>query len=69
MTAVPSSVFRTVQFPHQEKIVTINQIDFYNPDAPTNTTNSVHLLGHSKPHFEAIAVVLLKDSPIIKVFP
>jgi len=69
MTVVASSVFRTMQFPHQGKIVTIDQLDFCNLDAPTNTTNSVPLLGHSKPHFEEIGVDLLKYSPIIIFFP
>jgi len=69
MTVVASSIFCTMQFPLWVKIVTIDQLDFCNLDAPTKTTNSVPLLGHSKPHFEEIGVSLLKDSPIIKVFP
>jgi len=61
-------VFRTVQFPHQGQIVTIDQLSFCNPDISTNNTNTIPLLGQAKSHFEDIGVGLLKDSPIIGVF-
>jgi hypothetical protein len=35
MIVVTSSVFQCVQFPHQGKIVTVNQLDYCAPDAHT----------------------------------
>ena len=69
MTAVASSVFRTVQFPHLGQIVTIDQMSFYHPETSTTDTNTVPVIDHSKPHYEDIGVGLLKDSSIIGVFP
>ena len=69
MTAVASSVFRTVQFPHQGQIVTIDQLSFYSPETSNTDTNSVPVIGQIKPHYEDVGVSLLKDSSIIGVFP
>ena len=69
MTAVASSVFWTVQFPHQGQIVTIDQLIFYSPETLNTDTNTVPVIGQAKPHYEDIGVGLLKDSPIIGVFP
>jgi hypothetical protein len=41
MTVVASSVFRCVQFPHQGKIVTIDQLDYCTPDTRTPDTNNI----------------------------
>jgi hypothetical protein len=41
MKVITSSVFRCVQFPHQGKIVTIDQLDFYTPDARASVTNNI----------------------------
>jgi hypothetical protein len=45
MTVVASSMFRCVQFPHQGKIVTIDQLDLCTPDACIPVTNNIHFLG------------------------
>jgi len=44
ITVISSSVFRCVQFPHQGKIVTIDQLDFCTPDALTPVTNNITFL-------------------------
>ena len=44
MTVVASTVFRTLQFPHLGRIVTIDQLDFCTPDVTTPTENNVPLL-------------------------
>lgn len=69
MTVVASSVFRMVQFPHQGQIVTIDQLSFCSPETSITDTNIVPVIGQIKPHYEDIGVGLLKDSPIIGVFP
>ena len=69
MTAVASSVFKMVQFPHQGKKVTIDQLSFYSPETLNTDTNSVPVIGQTKPHYEDVGVSLLKYSSIIGVFP
>jgi hypothetical protein len=69
MTAIASSVFRCVQFPHQGKIVTIDQLDFYTPDAHIPATNNIPFLGDHPVTYESIRVGLLKDSNLMGTFP
>ena len=68
MTVVASSVLCLVQFPHQGKIITIVQLDFFTFDIHSYNTKNVPLLGHFKPQFENKGVGHLKDSPIIGFF-
>jgi hypothetical protein len=69
MTVITSSVFRCVQFPHQGKIVTIDQLDYCTPDVRTQTTNNIPFLGDSKITYESVGVGLLKDSSLMDTFP
>ena len=45
MAVVASTVFRTVQFPHLGRIVTIDQLDFCTSDVTTSTANKIPMLG------------------------
>jgi hypothetical protein len=63
MTIFASSIFRCVQFPHQGKIVTINQLDYF------QTTNKIPFLGDSKITYESVGLGLLKDSSLMGTFP
>jgi hypothetical protein len=69
MTIITSLVFRCVQFPHQGKIVMINQLDYCTPDAHTPTTNNIPFLGYHKIMYESVGVGILKDSSIMGTFP
>jgi hypothetical protein len=69
MTAVASSVFRCVQFSHQGKIVTIDQLDFCTPDARIPTTNNIPFLGNHPVTYESVGVGLLKYSSLMGTFP
>jgi hypothetical protein len=69
MTVVASSVFRCVQFPHQGKIVTVDQLDFCTTDARAPATNNIPFLGDHKITYESIGVGLLKDSSLMGTFP
>jgi hypothetical protein len=69
MTVIASSVFRCVQFPHQGKIVTIDQLDYCTPDARTPATNNIPFLGDHKITYESVGVGLLKDSTLMGTFP
>jgi hypothetical protein len=69
MTVVASSVFRCAQFPHQGKIVTVDQLYFFTTDARAPTTNNIPFLGDHKITYESIGVGLLKDSSLMGTFP
>jgi hypothetical protein len=69
MTAVASSVFRCVQFPHQGKIVTIDQLDFCTPDGRIPATNNIRFLGDHPVTYESVGVGLLKYSSLMGTFP
>jgi hypothetical protein len=69
MTSVASSVFQCVQFPHQGKIVTVDQLDFCTIDARTPTTDNIPFLGGHKIMYESVGVGLLKDSSLMGTFP
>jgi hypothetical protein len=69
MTAIASSVFRCVQFPHQGKIITVDQLDFCMTVARAPATNNIPFLGDHKITYESIGVGLLKDSSLMGTFP
>lgn len=47
MKAVPSVVFHTISFPHQGKIVIVDQLDFCTIDIRTTTETTIPLVGDS----------------------
>jgi hypothetical protein len=69
MTTVALLVFRCVQFPHQGKNFTVDQLDLYMTDAHAPTTNNIPFLGDHKITYESIGVGLLKDSSLMGTFP
>jgi hypothetical protein len=56
MEAVPSSYFRCIKFPHEGKLVTIDQLSFYN--APNELRTSVPFVDNSTLAFENMCVGL-----------
>ena len=68
MTAIASTVFQIVQFPHLGRIVTIDQLDLCTLDVMTSTTNNIPMLGQSSPPYQSIGVGMLKDSSIMGIF-
>jgi hypothetical protein len=69
MNSIASSVFRCVQFHHQGKIVTIDQLDYCTPNSRTQTTNNIPFLGDSKITYESVGVGLSKYSSLMGTFP
>ena len=69
MIVVASSIFRLLQFPHQENIVTIDQLDFYSPDITSTMKNNVPLLEQSNPQYKNVGFGILKGSTLMGVFP
>jgi hypothetical protein len=66
MRAVMSTLFRVVRFPHQGKVVTIDQLAFFNSD--THTGN-VPFISKTPLGYENIDVGILKDSSLMSTFP
>jgi hypothetical protein len=66
MCAVVSTLFHVVRFPHQGKVITINQLAFFNSD--THTGN-VLFIAKTPPGYENVDVGLLKDSSLMGTFP
>jgi hypothetical protein len=69
MTVIASSVFQCVQFPHQGKIMTVDQLDFFTTNAHAPATNNIPFLGDQKITYERVGVGLLKDSNLMGSFP
>jgi hypothetical protein len=68
MTVVASSLFRCVQFPHQGKIVTIDQLYFCTTHAHAPATDNIPFLGDHKIVYESIGVGLMKYSSLMGTF-
>jgi hypothetical protein len=66
MRAVVSTLFRVVRFPHQGKIVTVDQLAFFNSDT---RTGNVSFIAKTPPGYENVGVGLLKDSSLMGTFP
>jgi hypothetical protein len=64
MTGVALSVFRCVQFPHQGRIVTIDQLDFCTFDARIPATKNIPFLGDHPVMYESVGVGLLEYSSL-----
>jgi hypothetical protein len=66
MHVVVSTLFCVVHFPHQGKVVTVDQLAFFNSD--THTGN-VPFIAKTPPGYENVDVGLLKDSSLMGTFP
>jgi hypothetical protein len=66
MHAVVSTLFRVVRFPHQGKVVTVDQLAFFNSD---KRTGNVTFIAKPPPGYENVDVGLLKDSSLMGTFP
>jgi hypothetical protein len=61
MTIVTSLVFRILQFPHQGKIVIVDQLDYCTPDLNNFVMKTICFLGQSNLNYESVGGGLLKD--------
>jgi hypothetical protein len=66
MRAVVSTLFHVVRFPHQGKVVTVDQLAFFNSDT---RTGNVPFIAKTPPGYENVGVGLLKDSSLMGTFP
>ena len=56
MEALASSLFRVVCFPHNRKIVTIDQMTFKNPSITTSLGALILIIEHSQPETGSVGV-------------
>jgi hypothetical protein len=66
MHVVVSTPFRVVRFPHQGKVVAVNQLAFFNYDSRTRIIN---FISKTPPGYENVDVGLLKYSTLMGTFP
>jgi hypothetical protein len=66
MRAVVSTLFHVVRFPHQGKVVTVDQLAFFNADT---RTGNMSFIAKTPPGYENVGVGLLKDSSLMGTFP
>ena len=69
MKAVASTVFRLLHFPHQGKIVTINQLHYCTPNFCPNANTMVPFISESACVSQSIGVGMFKDPCLMVVFP
>jgi hypothetical protein len=66
MRAVVSTLFHVLRFPHQGKVITVDQLAFFNSDSHTS---NVPFISKTPPGYENVRVGLLKDSTLMGTFP
>jgi hypothetical protein len=66
MRYVVSTLFHVVHFPHQGKVVTVDQLAFFNFEA---RTGNVLFIAKTPLGYENVGVSLLKDSLLMGTFP
>jgi hypothetical protein len=66
MHAIVSILFCVLRFPHQGKVVIVDQLAFFNYDSHTS---NVPFISKTPPGYENVGVGLLKDSTLMGTFP
>jgi hypothetical protein len=66
MRAVVSTLFCVIRFPHQGKVVTVDQLTFFNSDS---CTSNVPFIAKTSPGYKNVGVGLIKDSSLMGMFP
>ncbi len=67
MTAIVSTVFRVICFPHNGKIVTVDQLTFHRPES-TSATSTIPMVGNTSDNLESVGARLFKDSSLLGIF-
>jgi hypothetical protein len=70
MKAVASSVFRTIMFPHNGKIVTIDQVSHYEPNPSANLDNILPLIHANQDIYPLVDMGpgMFKDSSLLGTY-
>jgi hypothetical protein len=64
--AIVSTLFCVLHFPHQGKVITVDQLAFFNSDSHTR---NVRFISKTPLSYENVDVGLLKDSNLMGTFP
>jgi len=66
MTTVVSSVFRLVKFPHNGKVITVDQLTYFSSDPASS--ESIQHVGKTTIPYKDVGVGLVKDSGLLGTF-
>ena len=71
MYVVPSSVFREMSFPHNGKIVTINQLTYHEPPSQTSPEMTISSVANKQTvdSLTSVSPGVYKDSSLLGTFP
>ena len=69
MRVVASTVYQLVCFPHQGKIISINQLDYCTPNLSFDSATNVPLVSNSSKVPKLVGAGLFKDPCLMVVFP
>jgi hypothetical protein len=70
MKALASSVFQTMMFPHNGKIITIDQVSHYEPNPPSNIDNILPLVHTNSDPYPLIEMgpIIFKDPSLLGTY-
>jgi hypothetical protein len=66
MRAFVSTLFCVLRFPHQRKVISVDQLTFFNFDS---RTSNVPFISKTPPRYANVGMGLLKDSTLMGTFP
>ena len=66
MHAMASSLFYVIRFPHQGKIVTVDQLSFF---ASSSSHGNIPYVKHTGAPYESVGIGIFKDSTLMGIFP
>jgi hypothetical protein len=66
MHSFVSTLFHVLRFPHQGKVITVDQLALFNSNSHTSNTS---FISKTPPSYENVIVGLLKDSTLMGTFP
>ena len=69
MKSISSLLFHVFYFPHQGKVVTIDQFTYCTPNLRDNASANVPFVGNSPRWCSSIGAGLFKDSSLLGTFP
>jgi len=68
MKVVVSSIFRVLCFPHEGKVVSIDQLSYSTLDSRNNVGMNILFVSSSMSVYDSISVVMFKDSSLMGTF-
>jgi hypothetical protein len=68
MMTIVSSIFRVLCFPHEGKVVTIDQLSYCMLDSRTNVSMNIPFVSGSMGAYDSVGVGMFKDSSLMGTF-